>query len=65
MSNYKPLTPDLRRKINDGIDRNIDELKTCQNNGFVNAQIDAWEMMKNMIKALPDGCLMPLKENKR
>lgn len=38
MTYYKPLTPDLRRKIIDGIDSNIDELRTCQNNYLVNIQ---------------------------
>ena len=65
MTYYKPLTPDLRKKTIDAIDSNIDELRTCKNNALVNAQISAWVTLKNLIKALPDGYLMPMEENKR
>lgn len=65
MTYYKPLTPDLRRKIIDGIDSNIDELRTCQNNYLVSIQIGAWVARKNLIRSLPDGYPMPVEENKR
>lgn len=62
MSNtfYKPLTPSFRNEINQSIDNNIDELKTCQSNGLVKVQIQAQIALKNLISNLPDGYLMPM-----
>lgn len=57
---YKPLTPALRSKINDLIDININELMTCERNGLVNMQITAQMAVKNLIRNLPDGYLMPM-----
>lgn len=61
---YKPLTPNLRADINSAIDTNILELKTCESNGLVNAQITAQTTLKNMINNLPDGFLMPMERRK-
>lgn len=57
---YKPLTPSLRSDINDSINRNIDELKTCKNNVFVTMQIVAYEQTKRIINGLPDGYPIPM-----
>lgn len=57
---YKPLTPSLRNEINISIDNNIAELRTCQNNGIVNLQINANAVLKNLINNLPDGYLLPM-----
>lgn len=65
MAYYKPLTPDLRKKIIEAINGNILELRTCHNNVLVNTQIGAWEVTKNLIRSLPDGYLIPVEENKR
>lgn len=35
---YRPLTPQLRSEIMNGIDSNISELNTCQSNALVNMQ---------------------------
>ena len=63
MSNtfYRPLTPKLRNKINNCIDNNIYELRTCENNAFVNIQITGNTALKNLIKNLPDGYPIPMK----
>lgn len=57
---YMPLTPELRNNINSSIDNNIYELRTCNQNAFVNIQITANSVLKNLINALPDGYLIPM-----
>ena len=60
---YKPLTPSLRADINNSIEKNIKELKTCQKNVFVNMQIASYEQTKRLINGLPDGYPMPMNKN--
>lgn len=62
MEYFKPLTPSFRQEINIGFDGAIEELKTCEPNGLVVAQIDALKMCKTMINGLPDGFPMPVKK---
>lgn len=62
MSNYKPLTPQFRSEILDGINLQVSELDTCQTNAFVSAQKVGLNALQNLIKALPDGYPIPLKE---
>lgn len=62
MSNYKPLTPKFRRDILDSINSQVSELNTCQTNAFVSAQKAGLNALQNLIKALPDGYPIPLKE---
>lgn len=57
---YKPLTPDFRKQINDSISKNIAELKTCEQNGLVKAQICGQLALKRFINSLPDGYLIPM-----
>ncbi len=57
---YKPLTPELRIRIDNSIDRIIRTLKTCEPNAYVNAQIFAHEALKKIIKGLPGGYPIPL-----
>ena len=57
---YAPLTPDLRKKANEGIDNEIAVLRTCKPNELVNMQINAWNAAKIIINGLPDGFLMPM-----
>lgn len=59
---YKPLTPDFRRQIIDSINRNISELRTCEPNILVQAQITSYQTVKMLINGLPDGCLMPMRK---
>lgn len=62
MSYYKPLTPQFRSDILDGINSQVSELNTCQENAFVLAQKVGLNALQNLIKALPDGYPIPLKE---
>lgn len=62
MTDYKPLTPKLRSEILDGINSQVSELNTCQENAFVLAQKVGLNALQNLIKALPDGYPIPLKE---
>lgn len=57
---YKPLTPALRGDINKAIDNNIADLRTCQSNAIVTAQIVGQLALKNLINALPDGYPIPM-----
>lgn len=59
---YKPLTPDLRKQINDSISKNIEELKTCEQNNLVKAKIYSHLAFKRIINSLPDGYLIPMKK---
>lgn len=56
---YRPLTPQLRSEIMNGIDSNISELNTCQSNALVNMQKTGYWALRNIINALPDGYLIP------
>ena len=62
MSYYKPLTPKLRNDILDSINLQVNELNTCQTNAFVSAQMAGLSALENLIRALPDGYPMPVKE---
>ena len=62
MTYYKPLTPQFRSDILDSINSQVSELNTCQSNAFVSAQKVGLNALKNLIKALPDGYPIPLKE---
>ena len=63
MSNYKPLTPQFRSEILDGINLQVSELDTCQTNAFVSAQKVGLNALQNLIKALPDGYPIPIERN--
>lgn len=58
---YRPLTPQLRSEIMNGIDSNISELNTCQSNALVNMQKTGYVALRNIISALPDGYMIPFK----
>lgn len=62
MTNYKPLTPQFRSDILDGINSQVSDLNTCQENAFVLAQKVGLNALQNLIKALPDGYPIPVKE---
>ena len=62
MTSYKPLTPKFRNDILDSINSQISELNACQENVFVSAQRVGLDALQNLIKALPDGYPIPLKE---
>ena len=62
MTDYKPLTPKFRSEILDSINSLVSELNTCQTNAFVSAQMAGLSALENLIRALPDGYPIPLKE---
>lgn len=62
---YKPLTPELRKKINSSIDNNISELRTCNPCTLVNMQITGNMLLKNIINALPDGYPIPMERSRK
>jgi hypothetical protein len=62
MTEYKPLTPNLRLDINIAFDKQIEELKTCKPNVLVNMQIEGLRMYKRLINGLPDGYPMPMEK---
>ena len=59
---YKPLTPDLRQKVIESINRNILELRTCEPNALVQVQITSYQAAKTLINGLPDGYPMPMRK---
>ena len=61
---YKPLTPNLRNDINDAIEKQMNELRTCQSNVFVSMQMERLRITKNLIGGLPDGYPIPMTNNK-
>lgn len=62
MGEYKPLTPSFRTKIDDALNQQIEELKTCEPNALVMAQISALQAEKRLIHGLPDGYPIPIRK---
>lgn len=60
---YKPMTPKLRNEITESIYCNIKELRTCEQNALVNAQLVGLNALQNIVNALPDGYLVPFKKD--
>lgn len=65
MERYKPLTPNLRAKIDNSFDRKINELKTCKPNTLIMIQINALQTSKKLIHGLPDGYPMPIEKEEQ
>lgn len=65
MTAYKILTPKFRREINESIDQQLDEIKTCEDNVLTRMVSESLSTLKTLIGQLPDGYLMPMKEGKR
>jgi hypothetical protein len=64
MERYKPLTPSFRKEIDYAINRQIEELKMCDDNVLVRAQISGLQAYKGFIHSLPDGYLIPMKKER-
>lgn len=62
MEEYKPLTPSFRAEIDDAFSRQIEELKTCEPNALVMAQISALQAYNRLIHGLPDGYPIPIRK---
>lgn len=55
MTVIKPLTPNLRKEIIDGINAQRIELDTCQNTAYVSIQKISLDAVEKLIRGLPDG----------
>lgn len=62
MEEYKILTPKFREEINQGFDSAIEELRECEPNALVMAQIEGLKMLKRHIDGLPDGVPIPIRK---
>lgn len=62
MEEYKILTPKFRQEINQGIYSKIEELRECEPNALVIAQIEELKMCKRYINGLPDGVPIPVRK---
>lgn len=63
MTYMKPLTPELRRKINNAIDSQLSELKECQNTPYVSALRTGLIATKGLFHGLPDGFPVPIEKD--
>lgn len=62
MEGYRILTPKFREEINQGFDSAIEELRECEPNALVVAQIEGLKMWKRYISGLPDGVPLPVRK---
>ena len=62
MAQYKRLTPKLREELIKKLNNQIGKLQECDDNVLVTAQIIALKQTKSLIRSLPDGYLLPMKE---
>lgn len=59
MTQYKPLTPELRRKIIESADSELKRLSECQETAYVSAYRIGYRALKTLIRGLPDGYPLP------
>lgn len=59
MTQYKPLTPELRRKIIKSADSKLRELSECRETAYVSAYRVGYRALKTLIRGLPDGYPLP------
>lgn len=64
MNYTKPLTPKLRRQIDESIERQMMELSECQNTSYVSALRTGLNVAKTLIHRLPDGYPIPIKKER-
>ena len=63
MSTYiKPMTPIRRAEIDEGFENAINELRECEQNCLVQAQIGVLLTYKRIIHNLPDGYPLPFEK---
>lgn len=62
MNYTKPLTPTLRRQIDESIERQMMELSECQNTPYVSALRTRLKATKTLIHGLPDGFPIPIEK---
>ena len=59
MTQYKPLTPELRRKIIESVDSELRGLSECRETAYVSAYRVGYRALKTLIRGLPDGYPLP------
>lgn len=59
MTQYKPLTPELRRKIIESIDSKLRGLSECRETTYVRAYRVGYQAFKTFVRRLPDGYPLP------
>jgi len=64
MKYTKPLTPTLRRQINESIERQMVELSECQSTAFVSALKTGLKTTSILINGLPDGFPIPMDDGR-
>lgn len=62
MTVYKPMTPRLRKEINDACNKQLRELDECEDNSYVQLMRSLYELRRNFLTSFPDGYLLPFKE---
>ena len=62
MTQYKRLTPQLRKRLIKKINNRISELQECEDDSLAKEQITELKATKNLIRDLPDGYPLPMKE---
>lgn len=64
MNYTTPLTPTLRRQIDESIERQMMELSECQNTAYVSALRTGLNAAKTLIHGLPDGFPIPIEKER-
>ena len=64
MNYIKPLTPTLRKQIDENIESQMIELSKCQNTPYVSALRTGLKATKTLIHGLPDGFPIPIKKER-
>ena len=64
MKYSKPLTPTLRRQIDESIERQLIELSECQNTTYVSALRTGLTATRSLIHNLPDGFPIPIEKER-
>lgn len=62
MTQYKRLTPQLRKGLIKKINNQISELQEREDESLTKEQITELKATKNLIRDLPDGYPLPMKE---
>lgn len=62
MNYSKPLTPTLRRQIDESIEKQMMALSECRNTPYVSALRTGLNATKTLIHGLPDGFPITIKD---
>lgn len=56
----KPLTPQFRDDILESLNKQLEELDSCESNSYVVLQKNIFNQLKKIIQSLPDGYPIPV-----